>query len=103
MSRHRRSPPDVSLTRQLAAGKPPKYGLPREGRCIAVSPDGNLVAWHINGTDYDMRSTISLRDDATGVETHRLACPGPCWSAAFAPGGRCIALAGETFVHLWDV
>jgi RNA polymerase sigma factor (sigma-70 family) len=97
------SPPDVGLTRRLAAGKPPKDGLPREGRCIAVSPDGNLVAWHIEGTDYDGRSTISLRDDGTGVETQHLACPGPCWSAAFAPGGRSIALAGETFVHLWDV
>jgi WD40 repeat protein len=64
--------------------------------CVAVSPDGRLVA------AFDAKARLCLWERASGRRVHHFA--GQPRTAAFAPGGRRLAVAcDDATVLLWDL
>jgi RNA polymerase sigma factor (sigma-70 family) len=89
---------DFRIVRRVATESVPIS--PRFGklRPIALSPDEKTVAWA-----GDKASYLVLSDWKSAKEVSRVTCPGPCRSASFAPDGMSLAVAGESYVGLWDV
>jgi RNA polymerase sigma factor (sigma-70 family) len=68
--------------------------------CVAVSPDGKIIA---SGSDWP-DVCARLWDAETGQELHRLNLDGRVFAVAFSPDGRTVASGSEDrTVRLWDV
>jgi RNA polymerase sigma factor (sigma-70 family) len=89
---------DFRVVRRMATGSVPIS--PRFGalRPIALSPDDKTVAW-----GNDKESVLVLSDWKTAKVIARVSCPGLCRSASFSPDGKRLAVAGISYVGLWDV
>jgi WD40 repeat protein len=81
----------------VASGKQrARVAAPKHGRGAALSPNGKLLATHLEGTKH-----MVLWNTATGKEFKRFAHDGFNWSCAFSADGRILAVGYSSAAHLY--
>jgi WD40 repeat protein len=64
--------------------------------CVTFSPDGQLVAWGMNG-----QNVLNIGSIASGASTTLGSSTNPVFSAAFSTDGTALAATGQNTIEIW--